>query len=115
MQKIRMEQQACSYRCRTILQTMNTNSLTGSKTYNRFIVEIISCFTIVNSATGGVFQKQGIKPEMHIMSGLIYRIIEMHYTYKRMTCFKTKIPVISFYSVCLVYFHVIFPFLQIYQ
>ncbi len=106
MQKIRVEQQSCSYWCRTIFQAMNTNSLTGSKTYDRFAVEIISGFTIVNSTAGGVFQKQGIEPEVHAMCGLMHRVIKMHYAHQRMPCFKTKIAVISFYGVGLVYFHI---------
>lgn len=38
------------------------------------------------------------------MSGLMHRVIKMHYAHQRMPCFKTEMPVISFYGVGLVYF-----------
>ena len=50
-----MEQQSDGFRCRAVFQPMDTYRLTRSETHDRFVVEIVDRFSIVDNATCRLF------------------------------------------------------------
>ncbi len=86
---------------------MNAHSLPGCEADYSFIIKVICRFAIVYLAAHSFFKEQGIKAKVHTMSRLMNGVIKMDYGYQWVTCFKTEIPVVFLYAVCLKNIHLV--------
>lgn len=107
VQEIRMEQQCIGFRRRTVLDTVNGYGLAGSKAYHSLIIVIVHSLAIIDGASHGLFQKEGVESECHLMCvRLVLRTVEMHDADQRVLGMESEKPVVLLYCVCFYNIHV---------